>query len=121
MAKYTIHEDDVEGAQLPGRFHKMVVKPDNTDSTTMCAGVAFFPGKSHAPEHVHEHEEEILYVLEGRGQMYFDGEKKEIKPGMFMFVTKCVVHSIETVSNEDLKVFYVFSPPVVQGSYDKHS
>ena len=43
MSKFTIHEDDVEGVQLPGRFHKMVVKPENMDSTKMCAGVAFFP------------------------------------------------------------------------------
>jgi mannose-6-phosphate isomerase-like protein (cupin superfamily) len=121
MGTYTIHEKDVKGMQLPGRFHKMIVEPGNMGSSLMCAGVAFFPGNSHAPEHVHEHQEEILYVLEGRGYMYFDGEKKEIFPGMFMFAPKGVVHSIEAVSKEDLKVLYVFSPPVKQGSYDKHA
>ena len=103
MSEYTIHETDVEGVQLPGRFHKMIVQPENMACSTMCAGVAFFPGKSHAPEHVHEQGEEILYVLEGRGYMYFDGEKREIKPGMFMFAPKGVVHSIEATSEEDVR------------------
>jgi mannose-6-phosphate isomerase-like protein (cupin superfamily) len=71
-----------------------------------------FPWKSDAPEHVHADQTEILYVLEGRGYMHFDGERKEISPGIFMFVPKGVVHSIEAVSGEDLKVLYVFSPPV---------
>ncbi len=121
MTGHTIHEREVEGVQLPGRFHKMIVKPDNLGTTTMSAGVAFFPGKSHAPEHVHQKEEEILYVLEGSGYKYFDDRRERIEPGTFMFAPRGVVHSLEATSEEQLKVLYVFSPPVQQGSYDQHT
>lgn len=121
MNKHTIHEDHVEEKQLPGRRHKMVIRPGNMGAEKMCAGVAVFPANKHAPAHVHPQEEEILYVLSGQGKMYFNGEPEPIKPGTFMLVPPGVEHSLESVTAADLKVFYVFSPPVQQGSYDKNN
>ena len=120
MEIHTIHESEVTTKDLPGRKHKMVVRPDNMGTKNMCAGVAAFPGNAHAPSHVHEKEEEILYVLEGEGNMYFDGKPEGITEGSFMFVPKGVKHSLEATTEKDLKVFYVFSPSVIQGSYDKN-
>lgn len=117
--KYTIHESEVQAKELPGRSHKMIIKPDNFGCKSMCFGVADFPPMAHAPEHVHDKEEEILYVLSGVGQMYFDGQPEPLKPGTCMYVPAKVVHSINNTGPEVLKVSYVFSPPVVQGSYDK--
>ena len=119
MKKYTIHERDVASVSLPGRDHKMVVKPESLGSELMCAGVAVFPAGQHAPAHVHEEAEEILYVLSGSGNMYFDGTPERIEPGTFMLAPQGVEHSLEADPGEDLKVFYVFSPPVKQGSYDR--
>jgi len=119
MGKHTIHERDVEYVSLPGREHKMVVNSQRTDAKFMCAGVAEFPAQQHAPAHIHQKEEEILYVLSGRGSMYFDGVPEPLEPGIFMFVPPGVEHSLESTSDEVLKVFYVFSPAVKQGSYDK--
>ena len=119
MGNYTIHERTVEAVSLPGREHKMVVKPENLGSQRMCAGVAVFPAGRHAPPHVHAEAEEILYVLSGTGKMYFDGVAERIEPGTFMLAKPGVEHSLEADSGEDLKVLYVFSPPVGQGSYDR--
>lgn len=117
---FTIHENDVNAVDLPGRVHKMVIKPE-TGSNRMCAGVATFPAGKHAPPHVHEDAEEILYVVSGSGRMYFAGQPEVINPGTFMFVKPGVEHSLEADAGVDLKVFYVFSPPVKQGSYDRKS
>jgi mannose-6-phosphate isomerase-like protein (cupin superfamily) len=117
MAEHTVHEDSVPAKQLPGRSHKMIVRPDNLGATTMCAGVAVYPSDGHAPPHVHPEAEEILYVLEGKGAIHMDGKAEAIREGVFIFVPKGVAHSLEATTGSDLKVFYVFSPPVVQGSY----
>ena len=119
MAKHTIHEREVDYVALPGREHKMVVKPQNMGTKHMCAGVAEFPAMKHAPAHVHQKEEEILYVISGVGNMYFDGVAEPLEPGTFMFVPTGVEHSLESTSDDVLKVFYVFSPAVEQGSYDR--
>ena len=120
MGKYTIHEREISAVSLPGRDHKMIISPDNFGkSEHMCFGVADFPANQHAPCHVHEEQEEILYVLTGKGEMYFDDVPEKVKPGTCIYVPPKVVHSINNTSDEVLKVAYVFSPPVKQGSYDK--
>lgn len=119
MKKYTIHENDVVAKKLEGREHKMVIHPTTMNAQNMCAGVAFFPVNGKAPPHVHKNEEEILYVLSGKGRMYFDGVSEALVPGTFMYAPRGVEHRIEPTSSGGLKVFYVFSPPVIQGSYEK--
>jgi mannose-6-phosphate isomerase-like protein (cupin superfamily) len=117
---YTIHEDQVEFKKLPGRDHKMIIGPQNFGGAkNMCFGVAVFPPVSHAPAHVHPKEEEILYVLSGHGEVYFDGKPETVKPGTCIYVPPGVEHSIRNLSKGPLKVSYVFSPPTVQGSYDR--
>jgi len=117
--KHIIHESEVEAKQLPGRSHKMIIRPDNMGAETMCFGLADFPANAHAPAHVHEKEEEIIYVLTGKGEMYFDGEAEPVEPGSCVIIPKGVTHSINNTGDEVIKLAYVFSPPVVQGSYDK--
>jgi len=121
MGKYTIHEDLIKAVSLPGRDHKMIIGPQKFGSSqNMCFGVAEFPARTHAPGHVHQNEEEIIYIISGKGEMYFDGVPEELKPGVCVYVPSGVVHSINNTSNSILKMAYVFSPPVEQGSYDKN-
>lgn len=120
MNKHTIHETEVEAVQLPGRAHKMIIGPQNFGSAQrLCFGIADFPPRQHAPAHVHPKEEEILYILTGSGEFYFDGLPESVKSGSCVYVPPGVEHSINNTSDEVLKVAYVFSPPVVQGSYDQ--
>jgi mannose-6-phosphate isomerase-like protein (cupin superfamily) len=113
------HESEQEAVQLTGRAHKMIISPDHFGpAQNMAFGVADFPPRQHAPAHTHDQQEEILYVLSGRGEMYFDGVPEPIEPGSCIFVPPGVEHSIHNMSDDVLKVAYVFSPPVKQGSYE---
>ena len=118
---HILNEDKIEAKALPGREHKMVFGPfeDLLNSKSMCGGVAWFPAKSHAPAHVHTKEEEVIYILTGYGVIYFDGQPEDVKPGDFVNIPCGVEHSIRNDADESMKLLYVFSPPVVQGSYDK--
>jgi mannose-6-phosphate isomerase-like protein (cupin superfamily) len=86
---------------------------------SLCGGVAWFPPRSHAPAHTHHDEEEVIYILEGAGKIYFDGVPEEVKRGDFVSIGRGTAHSIENMGGKELKVLYVFTPPVVQGSYDR--
>ena len=117
---YIIHESEVEAKELPGRKHKMIVSPWHFGkSRNMCFGIADFPPNSHAPEHVHPEEEEIIYFITGYGEMFFDGKPEKIKKGSVAFIPSKIKHSIKNNSNETMNLVYVFSPPVKQGSYGK--
>ncbi len=120
MNQHTIHESEVAAVALPGRDHKMIIGPNNFGpAQTMCFGLADFPPRRHAPAHVHMSQEEILYVLTGAGEFYFDGVPEPVVPGTCVYVPPGVEHSINNTGDEVLKVAYVFSPPVAQGSYDR--
>lgn len=118
--KYTIHENEVEAVALTGRDHKMIIGPGRFgDAKNMCFGVAYFPPNSQAPGHVHPGEEEIIYVLSGKGRIFFDGKPESVEPGTCVYVPPGVEHSINNQSDEVMRIVYVFSPPVEQGSYEK--
>ena len=89
MKKYTIHEEEVKAVSLPGREHKMIIGHDHFGkSKNMCFGVATFPAKKHAPSHVHKEQEEILYVLKGKGEMYFDNKLEKIEEGTYLLTVE---------------------------------
>jgi quercetin dioxygenase-like cupin family protein len=117
---YTIHEEDIEAKELPGRKHKMIVSPWHFGKAkNMSFGVAYFPPESHAPEHVHANEEEIIYFMTGHGEMFFNGKPEKIREGSLAYIPINVKHSIKNDSKDTMNLVYVFSPPVQQGTYDK--
>lgn len=67
---------------------------------------------------MHEKEEEIIYILKGRGNMYFNNQSEKIEKTCILIPLK-VVHSINNILEELLKIAYFIPPPVKQGSYDK--
>jgi quercetin dioxygenase-like cupin family protein len=122
MSKHTVHESEVEFVKLTGRDHKMIVGPNKAmEARNMAFGVADCPPNAHAPAHVHPKEEEIIYVMSGKGEIYFDGIPEPVEPGTVAYAPVGVEHSINNQSDEVLKIVYVFSPPVAQGSYEKKS
>jgi quercetin dioxygenase-like cupin family protein len=44
---------------------------------------------------------------------------ERVKTGDFVSIPPGIAHSIENTGDAELKVLYVFTPPVVQGSYDR--
>ena len=114
-----IHETKLEAVKLTGRDHKMIIGPGRFgDARNMCFGVAEFPPRSHAPEHVHA-AEEIIYVMTGQGAMFFDGAPESMEAGSCVYIPPGVTHSIRNDSDNVMKLVYVFSPPVGQGTYEK--
>ena len=118
--KHIVHEDEVEHVKLPGRDHKMIVGPGKAmEAANMAFGIADFPANAHAPAHDHAQAEEIIYILSGRGEIYFDGVSEPIEPGSVAYVPIGVEHSINNTSDDVMRLVYVFSPPVAQGSYER--
>ena len=107
---YTIHQDDVETISLPGRHHKMIVRPENLGSKNMCLGVVEFAPNHHATANTHEESEEILYILSGHGEMYLNGKPEPIRPGTCVLIPPNVEHSVNNTGDEVLRAVFVFAP-----------
>ena len=60
----------------------------------ICFGTGNFPPQSDVPAHVHPKDEEIIYILTGKGEIYFDGIAKAIEQGICMYIPPGVRHII---------------------------
>jgi quercetin dioxygenase-like cupin family protein len=90
-------------------MHLLSKKDDQADIT--CFLVKVPKGKS-IEEHVHETQEDIIYVMKGKGRMWVDGVGDfALEPGTFIRVPKNTRHRMYDVT-EDLLNFDVFSPPL---------
>jgi len=89
--------------------HLLSQKDDQAEITCFLVKV---PKGSSIQEHVHETQEDIIYVMEGRGRMWVDGVGDfPLAPGTFIRVPKNTRHRIYDVA-EDLLNFDVFTPPL---------
>ena len=95
---------------------KWVYCPEKDDSPITVLIVSFEEGVT-LPEHVHNDQPDLIYVLEGKATMFIDGEGEfDMEPGMIIQVPPNTRHAIRKVGKGGLKVYNVFSPPM---SYKK--
>ena len=60
--------------------------------------------------HYHAHHTESLYVLSGKGIMQMGDKKLEIKAGDYFTIPEKMVHAVEVVGDDPLKVLSIQSP-----------
>ena len=59
--------------------------------------------------HKHEGSCEIIFVLEGKGSVVYDGEESEVGPGQCHYCPEGHMHSLANNGEEDL-IFYAAVP-----------
>jgi quercetin dioxygenase-like cupin family protein len=64
------------------------------------------------PPHSHRHNEEIIYVLEGKLRYFVNQDARELKPGDSMFTPKDAVHGFSNPFSETVRALVVLSPDV---------
>ena len=67
------------------------------------------PG-SVVPEHSHPHEQ-MGIVAEGEGDLYIDGEIKNIKKGTSFYVPPNAMHNFDATGDKPAVLFECFTPP----------
>ncbi|MBV9879581.1 MAG: cupin domain-containing protein [Gemmatirosa sp.] len=118
------------GAQAPN-VHGSVIEHDSTVATEepgthggggMSTGYSFFKGAPgltmvfrkralHPGAGIGYHEQkedEIYYVLSGRGEFTLDGEKREVGPGTAMLTRPGSSHAIRTLGDRDLVLLIAY-------------
>jgi quercetin dioxygenase-like cupin family protein len=104
---------------LPGRTWYTLISPELAGSRHVSAGQSVFAPGSRPAGHVHEHEEETIVCLAGRGRIVSGDVTAELEPGVMVFVPIGTFHATEADGPEPLELACVFSPPVIPGSYER--
>ncbi|GIK38520.1 MAG: hypothetical protein BroJett011_23530 [Chloroflexota bacterium] len=75
---------------------------------TLSVGIYSLPAGGVDPQQPHT-EDEVYYVVEGRGYIRVDGEERSVEPGTVVFVAAKIEHYFHSIS-EDLKILVFFAP-----------
>jgi quercetin dioxygenase-like cupin family protein len=70
------------------------------------------PGSNVPPPHSHSHNEEIVYVLEGRLRYSVNGESRDLAPGETMFTPKGGVHGFSNPFETTARALITMSPDI---------
>jgi mannose-6-phosphate isomerase-like protein (cupin superfamily) len=108
-----IHEDDIKGKSLPGRTSKVLIGPETAESKNLGFIITVMePRTIQSPPHAHPAEDEVIYVIDGEGEITSGNEKADIYPGIAMYVPAGVLHNIENKSDREMKLACCFNPPI---------
>jgi putative monooxygenase len=103
---------------LPGRDWYYLLGPVNSSARNLAFGVAEFPAGTQVAPHTHGREEEIIYILSGRGAIRAGEQEIALEPGIAVFIPPGEEHRISVEAEEPLRLVTLFSPPVIPGAYD---
>jgi mannose-6-phosphate isomerase-like protein (cupin superfamily) len=101
---------DVEGERgdaTAGREFRLLATPE-----VGCASATQFVGYipvGRAPDHFHRYDE-VVYVLEGTGELHIGGESRPLHPGACVHLPARLVHALENAGPGRMAVLGVFRP-----------
>jgi mannose-6-phosphate isomerase-like protein (cupin superfamily) len=100
-------EEAEEGEATAGRHFRLLATPERG-----CASVTQFVGLipvGRAPDHFHRYDE-VVYVLEGDGELHIDGESVPLRAGTCVHLPSGLVHCLENSGPDEMRVLGVFRP-----------
>lgn len=84
-----------------------VPKQHSDDSMSWHASL---PKGTFVPPHIHPHQDEFIYVLEGRFDLLLDGREHYAEPGDLICLPKGVPHGIFNKTEDTLKCLFWVAP-----------
>lgn len=83
-------------------------------SDSLSAGLYELKSGSEDPQTPHA-EDEIYYIIRGRGMIRIDNDHQAVGPGNIIFIAKGADHRFYSIT-EDLTMLVVFAPPRGSGN-----
>jgi mannose-6-phosphate isomerase-like protein (cupin superfamily) len=117
-----VKEHEVEGVRAAppyARTLKHLVAPWALPAERMWVGMSKVDLGSRSNRHSHDQQEEIFYVVSGRGEIEVGEEKQAVEPGSIVVVPPTLSHSLINTGDETLKVLSVVSPPFEKSDFEQ--
>ncbi len=84
------------------------VDPEKTGSPQMAMGIQYVEGQ--IPIHLHEQEEEFLFLLVGEGVGILGDERVPVQAGTTIYIPPGTWHGFENTASEPSQVMWVVTP-----------
>ncbi len=111
MAKILM-EEDIEFEKVAWGLTKELIAPQTVGAQKIKVKITeYLPGHVHK-NHVHPDQEEVIFVLSGKGMAQTQEEKREIGPGSVVFIGAGEPHTTWNLSDtESLRTIIIKAPP----------
>ena len=107
---YVISADQGEAFWFLDNLMTVKASRDLTGNDGFAMLEALIPSGSAPPPHIHEHDDEAWYVLEGEVEFTVAGRSLNAGPGSFVFAPKGVQHGFRVTSSTPLKILTMTWP-----------
>ena len=108
---YTVKMENSKELGLKGRKVMVFIGSDSVKSDRMTLGMTEVPPNSVMDPHVHEDKEELIFVIEGKGEVVIDGKREELDPYTAAIFPLGLVHQVFNNNDMPLRFMFVFNPP----------
>jgi quercetin dioxygenase-like cupin family protein len=100
-----------------GKGNSVTVKVDpKTGSPGLAMGTQLLDAGVGIPVHMHEHEDEVLFVHEGGGVAILGGQRKVISKGDTIYIPHGTWHGVET-QGRGIDLLWVVTPPGLEAFF----
>jgi quercetin dioxygenase-like cupin family protein len=111
----------IPALDLPGRKLQWLVTPETIGARNVSMAVMDCPpGAVVRPLHSHRDIEEFIFILEGEGEAWVDGEVASFKEGDAVLFPANSRHMVRNTGPTRMRTCSVFSPPTSPESYTLH-
>ena len=109
--KYVFVKKDGFRAELknPERIAHIWIDKER-GASHISGGSVDIPAGSELPYHVHEKEEEIMFIYKGKGVAVIAGENFPLEPETMVFVPPGLEHTFKNTGAEPLSFVFFYSP-----------
>lgn len=110
MNKLKINESEVAPLHLPGRDLSWIVTRETVGAEQLSVAIMHCPARSIVrPMHSHKDGEEVILILEGRGEAWVDGELVPFEKGDAVFFPANSRHQVRNTGDSELRTASIFS------------
>ncbi len=117
------HQKDIPPIHMPGRDLQWIVTPDTIGATMLSACILTAPPHSVVrPLHGHKDVEEALYILQGEGEAWVDGDVAPFAAGDAVMFPANSKHQIRNTGDAPMVIVCMFSAvtrPDAYVNYDR--
>lgn len=118
--KRVIRENEGILLELTGRTMIRMITGELVEANRLSVVVDYVhPRAAILPCHSHS-AEEAVYVVEGNGEYWIDGERGRFGSGEVVWFAKGCKHMIRNTSEKTMKIVCVFSPPMSPDRYETY-
>jgi len=109
--KYVFTKGDAFRAELknPER-HAHIWIDREKGAKNVSGGTTDIPAGSELPYHVHEKEEEVMFIYKGKGVAVIEGDTFPIEPETMVFVPPGLRHTFKNTGNEMISFAFFYAP-----------